>query len=102
MFLAQVRGTLVATVKTPSLGGYPILWLQPYTFAREPDGAGFAAVDTVAAGPGGWVLYVKGREAANALRDAFNPCDRTILAIVDAVTLEPLPGTPADASGAAG
>ena len=100
MFLAQVRGTVVATVKTPTLRGYPILWLQPCTFAREPDGPPFAAVDLVAAGRGEWVLYVKGREAANALADKFNPCDRTILAIVDTVTLEvpppgPLPGAQA-------
>jgi len=89
MYLAQVRGTVVATCKTPSLRGYPILWLQPCTFERQPDGVPFAAVDLVAAGRGEWVLYVKGREAANALADKFNPCDRTILAIVDAVTLEP-------------
>ena len=90
MFLAQVRGTVVATYKTPTLHGYPILWLQPCRFDREPDGEGFAAVDLVAAGRGEWVLYVKGREAANALADKFNPCDRTILAIVDEVTLEPV------------
>jgi carbon dioxide concentrating mechanism protein CcmL len=94
MFLAQVRGTVVATYKTPTLHGYPILWLQPCTFGREPDGDEFAAVDLVAAGRGEWVLYVKGREAANALADKFNPCDRTILAIVDEVTLEPARSAP--------
>jgi microcompartment protein CcmK/EutM len=90
MFLAQVLGTVVATVKTPTVRGYPILWLQPCTFERAPDGPPFAAVDLVASGRGEWVLYVKGREAANALADKFNPCDRAILAIVDAVTLEPV------------
>ncbi len=90
MFLAQVRGTVVATVKTPTVRGYPILWLQPYTFERQPDGQPFAAVDLVASGRGEWVLYVKGREAANALADKFNPCDRAILAIVDEVTQEPI------------
>jgi hypothetical protein len=44
------------------------------------------------------VFYVKGREAANALEDKLNPSDRTIMGIVDAVTLESLrpeavPGT---------
>jgi len=89
MHLGQVLGTVVATIKTPTLRGHRILWVQPHTFERVPDGEAFAAVDLLGAGRGEWVLYVKGREAANALPDKFNPCDRTLLAIVDAVTLEP-------------
>lgn len=94
MHLAQVLGTVVATIKTPVFQGHRILWLQPYTFERQPDGDAFAAVDLVSAGRGEWVLYVKGREAANALTDKRNPADRAILAIVDAVTLEPLRAAP--------
>ena len=94
MQLARVLGTVVATVKTPVFRGHRLLWLQPYTFEREPDGEAFAAVDLVSAGRGEWVLYVKGREAANALADKQNPADRAILAIVDAVTLEPRRAVP--------
>lgn len=89
MHLGQVRGTVVATVKVPSLHGQRLLLVQPYTYEREPDGPVFVAVDTVSAGRGEWVFYVKGREAANALADKFNPSDRTILGIVDALDLEP-------------
>jgi microcompartment protein CcmK/EutM len=95
MFLGQVVGTVVATVKTPAHAGHRILLVQPYTYQREPDGPAFAAIDLVSAGRGEWVYYVKGREAANALPDKFNPCDRTIMGIVDSVTLEKLEQAPA-------
>jgi microcompartment protein CcmK/EutM len=65
--------------------------VQPCDWDREPDGDAFAAVDLTSAGRGEWVLYVKGREAANALQDPFNPADRALLAIVDEVTREPVP-----------
>jgi microcompartment protein CcmK/EutM len=88
MHLGQVRGTVVATVKVPSLHAQRLLWVQPTNFDREPEGPAFAAVDLVGAGRGEWILYVKGREAANALPDKFNPADRAILSIVDAITRE--------------
>jgi microcompartment protein CcmK/EutM len=94
MYLGQVVGTVVATVKTPALRGHRLLWVRPMTFARQPDGDGFAAVDLVSAGRGEWVLYVKGREAANALPDKFNPSDRAIVAIVDAVEVTSPDGGP--------
>jgi ethanolamine utilization protein EutN len=97
MHLGQVIGTVVAAVKTPSLGGHRMLIVQPYTYARAPDGAAFVAIDLVSAGRGEWVFYVRAREAANALPNAFNPVDRAILGIVDEITLarleaEPPPG----------
>jgi microcompartment protein CcmK/EutM len=75
--------------------------VQPYTFEREPAGRGFAAIDLVGAGRGEWVLYVKGREAANALDNQDNPADRALVAIVDAVTLEPLASEPLPGSAEA-
>jgi ethanolamine utilization protein EutN len=90
MYLGQVVGTVVATVKTPSLQGHRILLVQPYTYETEPDGEIFAAIDLVSAGRGEWIFYVKGREAANALPDKFNPSDRAIMGIVDDLTLETL------------
>ena len=88
MHLGQVVGTVVSTAKVPSIRGHRILLVQPYTYEREPDGEIFAAIDLVSAGRGEWIFYVKGREAANALPDKFNPSDRAILGIVDDVTLE--------------
>jgi microcompartment protein CcmK/EutM len=92
MQLGQVVGTVVATVKSPTLRGHRVLWVRPTSFEREPDGEAFAAIDLVSAGRGEWVLYVKGREAANALPNPFNPSDRAVVAIVDEVTLEPVRG----------
>ena len=87
MYLGRVRGTVVATVKDPHLVGFRLLVVEPHTFQRQPDGRAFVAVDLVGAGQEEWVLYVKGREAANALADPFNPSDRTLLAIVDEIAL---------------
>lgn len=100
MYLGQVIGTVVATVKVRSLRAQRLLVVQPYTYEGEPDGGTFVAVDLVAAGPGTWIYYVKGREAANALADKFNPADRTIMGIVDEVTLETPPAGPAAGDGA--
>ena len=83
MHLGKVVGTVVATVKSPSLEGQRLLMVQPYTWDQEADGDMFAAVDLVRAGRGEWVFYVKSREAANALADPFNPSDRAILGIID-------------------
>ena len=99
MYLGKVVGTVVATVKNPAHAGHRILLVQPTTYSGKDDGPVFAAIDLVSAGPGTWVLYVKGREAANALPDQFNPSDRTLMGIVDQVTLEKLaasqvPGAP--------
>ena len=88
MQLGQVIGTVVASVKTPRLVAQRLLVVRPYTFDRRPDGHAFVACDLVNAGRGEWVLYVKGREAANALADKFNPSDRALVAIVDHVRVE--------------
>lgn len=87
MDLGRVRGTVVATIKDPHLTGHRLLVVQPHSFQRQPQGRAFVAVDLVGAGPDEWVLYVKGREAANALADPFNPSDRALLAIVDDIAL---------------
>ena len=105
MFLGKVIGTVVATVKTPPHHGQRYLLVQPYTYHGEPDGPVFAAIDLAGASRDTWVFYVKGREAANALADQKNPSDRTIMGIVDSVTLEKLrdeglPGMPQSRDGA--
>jgi len=90
MFLGKVVGTVVATVKNPAHVGQRYLLVQPHTYAGEPDGPAFVAIDLAGASRDTWVFYVKGREAANALDDKQNPSDRTIMGIVDQVTLQKL------------
>jgi len=91
MHLGKVVGTVVATVKNPNLAGHRILMVQPYSWDKQPAGEMFAAIDTVSAGRGEWIYYVKSREAANALPDPFNPSDRTILGIVDSIQSDESP-----------
>ena len=100
MHLGKVVGTVVATIKSPSLEGQRLLMVQPYTWDRELDGDAFAAVDLVSAGRGEWIFYVKSREAANALPDAFNPSDRAILGIVDDIQSHQTPDAPPPGAGA--
>lgn len=89
MQLGRVRGTVVATIKTPGLEGVRFLVVEPLDERYEPAGAPVIAADAVAmAGPGELVYYVAAREAAEALEERFVPVDHAIVGIVDAVSLE--------------
>ena len=91
MQLARVIGTVVATVKSPSLVGVRLLIVQPLTRELVPVGHAVVAADAVhMAGPGDLVYVVGSREAAEALEDRFAPVDHAIVGIVDAV--EPIRG----------
>ncbi len=85
MHLAKVIGTIVATQKWAGLDGQRLVLLQPYGIDGHPTGKTLVAVDLISAAPGQMAYYVRGREAANAMRDAFNPVDAALLGIVDAV-----------------
>lgn len=86
MQLARVIGTVVATVKTPGLGGVKLLVIQPLDRNLTPVGGQLVAADAVhMAGPGELVYFVAAREAAQAMPDPFVPVDHAIVGIVDAV-----------------
>jgi ethanolamine utilization protein EutN len=87
MHIAKVVGTLVATRKVSSLHGQKLLVIQPLSPKLEETGRQLIAVDTIRAGPGDIVYFVRGREAAHALDDKFNPADAAIMGIVDRVDL---------------
>lgn len=88
MHLARVIGTVVSTAKVQSLRGYRLLVVQPLDEKGAETGSPIVAVDTVSAAPGQLVFFVRGREAASALPDKFNPADATIVGIPDEVTDE--------------
>ncbi|MCX5801201.1 MAG: EutN/CcmL family microcompartment protein [Candidatus Eisenbacteria bacterium] len=88
MHLARVIGTVVSTAKVTSLKGYRLLVVQPLDEKGVVTGPPVVAVDTVSAAPGQLVFFVRGREAASALADKFNPVDATIVVIPDEVTDE--------------
>ncbi len=88
MQLGEVRGTVVATIKSAGLEGVRFLVVQPLDRNRTPTGRPVVAADAVhMAGPGELVYFVAAREAAEALDERFVPVDHAIVGIVDDVTL---------------
>jgi len=83
MQLAAVIGDVVATRKEPALDGITLLLLQPITQDGQPDGRTLVALDSVGAGVGETVFFVRGREASFPFLPAEVPTDATIVGIVD-------------------
>ena len=83
MQLARVIGEVVATVKDANLTGSTLLVLQPIDAAGEDVGRTLVALDSVGAGVGERVFFVRGREAAFPFYPAEPPADAAIVGIVD-------------------
>ena len=83
MQLAQVVGEVVATIKDPNLTGMTLLVLQPIAASGEPSGRTLVALDSVGAGVGENVFFVRGREAAFPFYPVEPPTDASIVGIVD-------------------
>jgi ethanolamine utilization protein EutN len=86
MLLGRIVGSLVAAVVYPGLEGVPLLIVQPLDKDGQPKGPTIVACDaTRMAGPGEFVYYEGGREAAMALDPTFVPVDHSVIGIVDAL-----------------
>jgi microcompartment protein CcmK/EutM len=83
MQLARVLGEVVATVKDSNLTGSKLLILQPLTASGEAAGRTLVATDSVGAGVGEHVFFVRGREAAFPFYPAEPPTDASVVGIVD-------------------
>ena len=83
MQLAKVIGEVVASVKDANLIGSKLLVLQPLSAAGEPAGRTLVALDSVGAGVGENVFFVRGREAAFPFYPAEPPTDAAVIGIVD-------------------
>lgn len=88
MQLARVIGDVVATRKDPNLTGIKLLVLQPMAPDGSPAGRTLVALDSVGAGVGENVFFVRGREAAYPFYPVEAPSDATIVGIVDQWTNE--------------
>ncbi len=85
MMLAKVIGTVVATVKYPTLAGCKLLLLQPVNKDGVARGKPIVGIDAVGAGEGETVYWCRGREAALAFdREVVSDC--SIVGIVDEIT----------------
>jgi ethanolamine utilization protein EutN len=81
--LARVTGTVVATRKDDGLRATTLLVLQPLLPDRSAAGRPLVAVDSVGAGVGEDVFYVRGREASFPFLPDEVPTDAAIVGIVD-------------------
>jgi microcompartment protein CcmK/EutM len=81
--LARVIGEIVSSIKDANLNGVPLLILQPIAASGEPLGRTLVALDSVGAGVGEHVFFVRGREAAFPFYPAEPPADAAIIGIVD-------------------
>ena len=88
MILGRVIGTLVASRKEPTLEGLKLLVVRACDVDGNPTGGIAIAVDAVGAGIGEVVLYASGSSARQTQVTQNRPVDATIMAIVDAVTVD--------------
>jgi ethanolamine utilization protein EutN len=83
MQLARVIGDVVMTRKDEQLAGITLLIVQPLTPDRQPAGRPIVAVDSMGAGVGEEVFFVRGKEASFPFHPAEPPVDAGIVGIVD-------------------
>jgi len=81
--LARVIGEVVATMKDSGLAGSTLLILQPLAASGADAGRTLVALDSVGAGVGERVFFVRGREAAFPFYPAEPPTDASVVGIVD-------------------
>ncbi len=87
MILARVLGSVVATVKHPSLRGLPLFVVQPIEADGSDSGDSFLAVDHAQAGPGDTVVILReGNGIRQLLGDSKSPVRCLIVGVVDAVS----------------
>jgi microcompartment protein CcmK/EutM len=83
MQLGRVIGDVVATRKDAAFEGVKLLLVQPLGADGQPAGRALVAVDSVGAGVGEHVFFVRGKEASFPFFPTEVPADAGIVGIVD-------------------
>jgi microcompartment protein CcmK/EutM len=83
MYLARVIGRVVATTVYTGMEGVALQWIQPLDEDGLAMGGPLVACASIASGPGDFVHYVDGREAALALPETFVPVDAAITGFIE-------------------
>jgi microcompartment protein CcmK/EutM len=83
MQLARVIGDVVVTRKDDNLSGVTLLVLQPIAADGSAVGRTLVAVDSVGAGVGETVFFVRGKEASFPFHPVEVPADAGVVGIVD-------------------
>jgi ethanolamine utilization protein EutN len=81
--LAKVIGDVVVTRKDENLSGIPLLVVQPIAADGSASGRALVAVDSMGAGVGETVFFVRGKEAMFPWYPTEVPADAGIVGIVD-------------------
>ena len=87
MQMARVIGAVVATAKDSNLDGRTLLLVQPIGADGKDVGRPLVAVDSVGAGVGETVFFVRGREASFPFHPVEVPTDAGIVGIIDHYTV---------------
>lgn len=88
MYIGQVAGTVVATIKHEAFHGRKLLLVERLDLAGQPTAAYDICVDVVQAGTGDRVLVLdEGNGARQVLNRAVAPVRAVIVGIVDDVYL---------------
>ncbi len=83
MQLGRVVGNVVLALKNDTLEGVTLLLVQPLSASREPIGRVIVAADSLGAGVGEEVFFVRGKEASFPFHPIEVPADAGIVGIVD-------------------
>jgi len=83
MQLAKVIGDVVSTRKDETLTAVKLLILQPLAADGSAAGRTLVALDSVGAGTGETVFFVRGKEASFPFYPAEPPTDASVVGIVD-------------------
>jgi microcompartment protein CcmK/EutM len=88
MQMARVIGDVVATRKDPNYASITLLLVQPIGADGQDVGRPLVAVDSVGAGVGETVFFVRGKEASFPWHPTEVPADAGIVGIVDHYDVE--------------
>jgi microcompartment protein CcmK/EutM len=94
MQLARVIGDVVCTMKDAELHSLKLILLQPIGADGADAGRTLVALDSVGAGLGERVFFVKGKEATFPFYPAQPPADACVVGIVDEVDVPGLSPEP--------
>jgi microcompartment protein CcmK/EutM len=87
MQMARVIGDVVATYKDPNFDSIKLMLVQPIGADGKDVGRPLVALDSVGAGVGETVFFVRGKEASLPFFPAEPPTDAGIVGIVDHYTV---------------
>lgn len=85
--MARVIGDVVATIKDPGFASIKLLLVQPIGADGADTGRPLVAVDSVGAGVGERVFFVRGKEAGFPWHPIEVPADAGIVGIIDHYTV---------------